>query len=89
MSEKIGKILGCDRCGATVFLKWTETQEFDGGYTSVACFETAPDGWGSEIVVDKRRMLCPECHREYKAITDDFFERSKAFLNREGAKTDG
>lgn len=46
MSEQIGKLLSCDRCGETVFLKWEGMSEFDGGYSKIQHFEKTPEGWG-------------------------------------------
>lgn len=42
MSEQIGKLLSCDRCGETIFLKWKGVGEFDGGYSKVLDFEMPP-----------------------------------------------
>ena len=49
MSEQIGKLLSCDRCGETIFLKWKGTRELDGGYSKVLDFEMPPKGWVNGI----------------------------------------
>lgn len=72
MAEKKGKLLICDRCGATVFLECTGEGERDGGYTRWNNFEDRPEGW--EFVRDctKFSMLCPECFKKYKDIIRGF-----------------
>ena len=42
-----GENLVCDVCGRTVFLKYIETKEYDGGYTMVRVYEEKPEGWTS------------------------------------------
>jgi len=64
MAETEGKLLTCDLCGATVFLKYVETKEYDGGFTHVRHYEDVPEGWGSihfgSIVFG---TLCPSCNQ--------------------------
>lgn len=71
MGEAIGKLLICDRCGATVFLEHTGTLEFDGGYTRRESYERPPEGWEihevpGELVNSIKKRLCPNCTEEYK-----------------------
>lgn len=87
MSERIGKMLTCDRCGSFVFLEYTGKQEFDGGYTQVADFEDPPKGWGygdkllsenelaniSKCTTTKR--LCPDCYKEYCCMIQTFYNK--------------
>lgn len=74
MSEQIGKMLTCDRCGASVFLKYTGSKEFDGGFTTAAFFEDVPVGWESESIAGRKwALLCPKCHEQLKTVTDNFF----------------
>lgn len=63
MAETEGKLLTCDLCGATVFLKHLETKDYDGGFTRVREYEKKPSGW-SNIHVGKvvYSTLCPECN---------------------------
>lgn len=87
MSERLGKMLTCDRCGSFVFLNYIGTQEFDGGYTQVANFEDPPKGWGygdkllsatdldniSKCTTTKR--LCPDCYKEYCYMIREFYDK--------------
>ena len=63
MAETEGKLLTCDLCGATVFLKYVETKDYDGGFTHVRNYEDIPEGWISihfgGIVFN---TLCPSCN---------------------------
>lgn len=69
MSEKIGKLLSCDRCGKKVFLRYINTNTYDGGYSKVDNFEKQPEGW---VVGWGVGMLCPECHAKYDDLVDTF-----------------
>lgn len=84
MSERIGKMLTCDRCGSFVFLNYTGKQEFDGGYTQVAEFEDPPKDWGyGDTLVDANNLLkctttkrlCPDCYKEYLDMIKRFYEK--------------
>ena len=71
MSDRIGKMITCDRCGETIFLRWEGMSEFDGGYSKIQHFEKTPEGWGSVVGLGQ---LCPECHEEYDKLIKDFME---------------
>lgn len=58
MSEVEGKLLTCDVCGETVFLKYVGDGESDGGFTRRRKYEDRPEGWG---MFDVYGMLCPSC----------------------------
>lgn len=74
MSEKVGKLLGCDRCGKQVFLKYIRTEAFDGGYSKIDYFEKKPDGWETGWRVG---ILCPECRTEYENLVEKFMQECK------------
>lgn len=70
MSEQIGKIITCDRCGKTVFLKHTGTT-LDAGWSRIDNFEKRPEGWGYHA--DKELgLLCPECESAYQKVIRKF-----------------
>lgn len=73
MSEVKGKLVTCDRCGATVFLETTGDKEMDGGFTRWNTFEPYPEGWEWAHDLDKR--LCPECNKEYRELIRKFEEQ--------------
>lgn len=90
MSERIGKMLTCDRCGSFIFLNYTGKQEFDGGFTQVETFEDPPKGWGygdkllSENELDDisrgkqcvtTKRLCPDCYEEYCHMIRKFYDK--------------
>ena len=67
MAEIEGKLLTCDLCGATVFLKYVETKVYDGGFTHVRTFEKKPDGWQTWYVSNViSSMLCPSCNERMR-----------------------
>lgn len=71
MSSKKGKLLTCDRCGTNVFLQYTGSKEYDGGFTVYDYFESKPEGWEwiSEI-----GDLCPACRGKYAEIKAAFLK---------------
>ena len=63
MAETEGKLLTCDLCGATVFLKYVGDGEADGGLTKWRRYEDRPDGWQTWHVTDViHSTLCPSCN---------------------------
>lgn len=72
MSEVKGKLLTCDRCGETVFLRAISDESDDGGYTRWNTFEDAPEDWEWHT---EAGALCPVCSKTFKSIL-------KAFMNR-------
>lgn len=69
--EALGKLIGCDRCGKTVFLKTTGEKELDDGWTRYATFESPPDGWSYYSDVGR---LCPQCSGAYQDIMKRFMD---------------
>jgi hypothetical protein len=72
MAEKIGKLIICDKCGDTAFLKCIGEGETDGGYTRWNKFETPPEGWGYAHDCEKTKKLCPKCYKTYCDIIRGF-----------------
>lgn len=72
MMQQEGKLLTCDRCGATAFVLKTGSYEQDGGYTRYNAFEAPPEGWDSTRDVNFAD-LCPSCAAEYKKIILEFY----------------
>ena len=71
MSEQIGKMITCDRCGKTVFLKYTGTTSLSEDYGKVDNFEKRPEGW--EYHTNKELgLLCPECEGAYRRVVRKF-----------------
>ena len=65
MSEQRGKLVECDRCGCTVFLKYLGQGELDGGYTRWDKFEKLPETWMYESQVG---CLCDKCAGLFRAF---------------------
>lgn len=74
MSEWIGKIVACDRCGREIRRKLLERTELDGGFTSTLRFVEMPGAWRYS---NKTGWLCPDC-------ADEFQRRLDAFMKKEG-----
>lgn len=70
-AKGIYKPLICNRCGETVFLKYIETKEFDGGFTKQQCFESWPNGWSHH---DTTGTLCPVCEKIYQSTLKSFMD---------------
>lgn len=84
MAEATGKLLTCDRCGATCFLKCTgdrlTDRVTDGGYTTWNKFEDTPEGWR---YIDRNvGQLCPKCNAEYEELITRFMEKEKPEIVR-------
>lgn len=74
MSELIGKLLICERCGEKAFSKYVKTEEFDAGYTRVNEFEKIP-GWDrAPKENDDYGTLCPTCYLLYKQTLKIFWD---------------
>lgn len=61
MSTTEGKLLTCDVCGKSIFLRFVGEKQADGGYTKWREYENA-DGWTSIHMGEIRlQNVCPEC----------------------------
>lgn len=72
MSELTGKLIVCDRCGNSCFLKRIG-EEADGGFTRWNVFEPEPIGWGYSPRIGR---LCPVCSSEYEKLIDNFMNNA-------------
>lgn len=70
MAETEGKLLTCDLCGATVFLKYIETKDYDGGFTRLRTFEKKPAGWTFIHAFKYNVQLCPSCAKRIEAAIE-------------------
>lgn len=75
MAEKIGKLIICDLCGASEFLRHVRTNVHNGGFTHVDVYESPPDGW--EYSTDLRAKLCPNCSAAWEKCKEDYLNRYK------------
>lgn len=79
-----GRLVTCDRCGKTVFLKCTGEGECDGGFTRWNTFESLPEGWKFNVKVgDNWADLCPHCFEAYAAVMDRYMNEAKKFMEEE------
>lgn len=76
MSEKIGKLLTCDRCGNTAFKEYTGEGVLDGGFTRYITYEDTPEGWSKMNDND----LCPECSKQFNKMQQDFMKNAESGL---------
>jgi hypothetical protein len=74
-----GKLIICDRCGETAFLKCVGEGEMDGGFTRWNKFEPTPDGWGNHR---ETGLLCPCCDLEYTKLVEMFKTKIESFKNK-------
>lgn len=75
MAEQKGKLVTCDRCGETIFLKTTGEGELDGGFTRWNKFEPIPQGREHHCEVG---LICPDCNAKYKALVSTFMTEGRA-----------
>lgn len=77
MGEVKGKLVTCDRCGTTIFLKLFGSEIFDGGFTQQDKFEEAPAGWELCASDEKGKYcrLCPSCYEEFTKLLTVFYGR--------------
>jgi len=59
--EMTGKLVVCDICANSVFLKFTGEKDLDGGFTRFNTFESSPDGWDRYKDIGQ---VCPTCHEK-------------------------
>lgn len=77
MSEKVGKLLTCDRCGNTAFKENIGEGAMNDGFTHFLIYEDTPDGWSKMNDND----LCPECSKLLDKMQEEFFKNGDS---REG-----
>lgn len=75
MAKVNGRLITCDRCGKSIFVKAIRDEERDGGFTRWTVFEDA-EGWGYEHFIGN---LCPECTKEYERLKEEFKNKQKVF----------
>lgn len=71
MSIERGKLLACDRCGFTVFLKSTGESQTDGGRTTYETYED-PKTYGPWMTSLGFVDLCPDCARQFQSFINKF-----------------
>ena len=74
MAEVKGKLLTCQRCGKSVFLKLIGKNHYDGGYTVTDKHEPRPSGWETYSIPKVYTDLCPTCGAEFERLCKAFME---------------
>jgi len=69
MSFQRGKLITCDRCNESVFVKYNKSSFTDGGFTENENYDPTPEGWVFEPEIGH---LCPVCHRVFKETMTKF-----------------
>ena len=69
MSSINGRMLTCDRCGKSIFLKCTGEGVADGGYTRWNTFENPPEDWNC---VKDVGSVCPECWEDFQIMMERY-----------------
>lgn len=70
MSEIKGKLVTCDRCGTTLFLKHVSHVDMDGGLSrGYEKYEDLPDEWLFETEFGH---LCPVCTYDFRYFISGF-----------------
>lgn len=70
MGARKGKLITCDRCGATLFLKFLGTEDgsnYGGAYDK---YDPLPDDWMYQTCAG---YMCPECAKQFKTFVNEFF----------------
>lgn len=70
MSSKLGRLVTCDRCGETVFLKYLRSESRDGGFSpSANIYEDLPRNW---LDISYFGNLCPSCASILKNMVAEY-----------------
>lgn len=84
MASQRGKMITCDRCGESIFLKELEVKEkdMDGGFTrwNEYKYEELPDGWANvlfDVGFGSNKVLCPECMSIFDKVRAEFWMEEK------------
>lgn len=81
MSNRVGKVVICDKCGASVFLDYIDSKHLDGGYTKVDNYAPKPPGWN--YIATLEMDLCPLCNEAWIKVVQDFKEDAYGKTNNE------
>ena len=71
-----GKLVTCDLCGESIFIKRTGVQELSGGFERNWTYEPMPNEW-RQSWVKRYDTRCPNCSRRINAVIDAEIERIK------------
>lgn len=83
MAEQRGKLVTCDRCGESIFVKElkAEEKERDGGFTrwNEYTYENLPNGWDRVYFGYNfnNGMLCPRCVAVFEIAREEFWGLEK------------
>lgn len=70
MSEVKGKLITCNRCDETLFLKFLEHVDMDGGFSQgYNKYEDLPEDW---LYESELGHLCPNCARDFRMFVTSF-----------------
>lgn len=83
MAEVNGKLVSCDRCGDTVFLKCIGEGETDGGFTRWNKFEPLHDGWTYCNGVGR---LCPKCTEQFNKMLKNFIQEVRGNVGEQNQR---
>lgn len=81
MTQQLGRLVTCDRCGKTVFEPWKLRDKSFGGWDDCLLFEDT-EGWcepdcfmlcESQMAYNFHESLCPECESIRKNIMKKFW----------------
>lgn len=83
MAEQRGKLVTCDRCGESIFVKElkAEEKERDGGFTrwNEYTYEDLPNGWDHVYFGYNfyGGMICPTCVAIFELAREEFWGPEK------------
>ena len=83
MTEIEGKLVFCDACGRSVFLKYVGEGVTDGGYTKWRKYEKMPSDWNDHLLWNPR-LLCPSCAERIGAAIDAAIEEIRRKAEEDG-----
>lgn len=72
MSETVGKLIECDRCGKTHFIPGEPVNIAEyGNVFKVEKYGSMPTGWFNHY--EGIGLLCDDCEKQYQELMDEFF----------------
>lgn len=81
MSENLYKAIKCDRCERAVSLRFIENKTLSGGFEQIAVYEERPKDWVKIEIHNEVRDLCPNCHKQYRVLMDEWWKNLSSTLS--------
>ena len=82
MAQDKGVLVTCNRCGASVFLKYEGTRPRE-WQTPEDVYEAPPPGWFAYRILNEKRDLCPVCSEKWEKVAGAFLNNEPVIVGTE------